>query len=66
MEARQDQEVALEKMVSIYTSRDPEVEDPLEEAMSTLEQMSPYDSELKLSGWEMERVMGSDGYTYFW
>jgi len=46
----QDQDVTLEKMVSIYTSRDPEVEDPLEEALSTLEQMSPYDSELKLSG----------------
>lgn len=50
MEARQDQEVTLEKMISMYTSRDPEVEDPLKEAMSTLEQMSPYDSELKLSG----------------
>ena len=34
---QKDQEVVLEKMVSIYTSRDPGVEDPLEEARATLE-----------------------------
>ncbi len=49
VEAARDQEVMLEKMVTIYTSRDPEVEDPLEEAQSTLEEMSSYDRELKLS-----------------
>lgn len=47
--ATREQEITLEKMVSIYTSRDPEVEDPLEEALNTLEQISSYDLELKLS-----------------
>ncbi|MCD4710258.1 MAG: hypothetical protein K8R52_05380, partial [Bacteroidales bacterium] len=49
MEVPKDQEVVLEKMVSIYTSRDPGVEDPLEEARSTLEAMSDYEGELNLS-----------------
>jgi trehalose/maltose hydrolase-like predicted phosphorylase len=33
-EAHKDREVALEKMVAMYTSRDPGVEDPLDEARS--------------------------------
>ena len=49
MEVARDEEVVLEKMVTIYTSRDPGVEDPLEEARATLEAMSVYADELKLS-----------------
>jgi len=49
MEVNQEEEVIFEKLVSIYTSRDPEVEDPLEEARDTLEAMSGYSDELKLS-----------------
>ncbi|MBE9518857.1 MAG: glycoside hydrolase family 65 protein, partial [Bacteroidetes bacterium] len=49
MEVARDEEVVLEKMVTIYTSRDPGVEDPLEEARATLEAMSAYADELKLS-----------------
>ncbi len=49
VEARESEEVILEKMVSIYTSRDPEVDDPLEEAQNTLEEISSYERELKLS-----------------
>jgi len=49
LELPREQEVVLEKMVAIYTSRDPGVEDPLEEARSTLDAMSAYAAELKLS-----------------
>jgi len=49
LEAAQDQELVLEKMLSIYTSRDPGVDDPLEEARSTLDSMSAYEGELNLS-----------------
>jgi len=62
-----DQEVVLEKMVSIYTSRDPGVENPLEEARSTLEAMSGYKEELNLSAgrwkelWDrMDMVISGD------
>jgi len=48
-EAQQEEEVVLEKLVSIYTSRDPGVEDPLEEVRSTLEALSSYENELNLS-----------------
>ncbi|MEA3463379.1 MAG: beta-phosphoglucomutase family hydrolase, partial [Bacteroidota bacterium] len=44
-----NQELILEKMVSIYTSRDPGVEDPLEEARSTIDAMSAYADEMNLS-----------------
>jgi len=47
--AIRNKEVILEKMVSIYTSRDQGVEDPLAEAVSTLDMMSSYDSEMRLS-----------------
>ena len=47
--AERDQEVTLEKLVTLYTSRDPGVEDPLHEATSTLERMDTYISELRLS-----------------
>jgi len=48
-ELQQGQELILEKMVSIFTSRDPGVEDPLDEARSTLRAMSGYADELSLS-----------------
>jgi len=48
-ELQQGQELILEKKVSIYTSRDPGVEDPLDEARSTLRAMSGYADELSLS-----------------
>lgn len=67
MKVPKDQEVVLEKMVSIYTSRDPGVEDPLEEARATLEVMSAYKGELNLSAgrwkelWEqMDVVISGD------
>lgn len=67
VEAVQDQEVVLEKLVSIYTSRDPGVEDPLEEARTTLDAMSAYEGELNLSAgrwkelWErMDVVISGD------
>lgn len=49
LEAERDEEIVLEKMVTLYTSRDPQVEDPLEEAKATLAGVSSYDTELKLS-----------------
>lgn len=49
VKVRRNQEVALEKLVAIYTSRDPGVEDPLEEARSTLSMVSNYNRELDLS-----------------
>ena len=49
VEGIQGREVVLEKLVTLFTSRDPGVEDPLEEARATLEAISPYTSELKLS-----------------
>ncbi len=67
MKVRKEQEVVLEKMVSIYTSRDPGVEDPLEDARITLGAMSAYEGELKLSAgrwkelWErMDVVISGD------
>jgi len=67
LEVRKEQEVVLEKMVSIYTSRDPGVEDPLEDARITLGAMSAYEGELKLSAgrwkelWErMDVVISGD------
>jgi beta-phosphoglucomutase family hydrolase len=67
MEVHKEQEVVLEKMVSIYTSRDPGVEDPLEDARNTLGAMSAYEGELKLSAgrwkelWErMDVVISGD------
>ncbi|MGW8317313.1 MAG: glycoside hydrolase family 65 protein, partial [Bacteroidales bacterium] len=49
VEAERNQEMTLEKLVTLYTSRDPDIEDPLEEAGSTLEHMEDYVSELRLS-----------------
>ncbi len=45
-------------MVSIYTSRDPGVEDPLEEAQNTMEVMSTYESELQLSAGRWKELWG--------
>jgi len=49
VEVSQGREVVLEKLVALFTSRDPGVEDPLEEARATLGAMSTYTRELKLS-----------------
>ncbi len=49
VEVKQEEEVVFEKLVAIYTSRDPGVEDPLAEARDILEAMSEYTGELKLS-----------------
>ena len=54
--ARRKQEVTLEKLVTLYTSRDPEVEDPLEEALATLSQMTGYEGELKLSAGRWKEI----------
>jgi trehalose/maltose hydrolase-like predicted phosphorylase len=48
-DAQKEEEVVLEKLVSIYTSRDPGVEDPLDEVRSTLNLLFSYEDELKLS-----------------
>jgi beta-phosphoglucomutase family hydrolase len=67
MEVPEGREVILEKLVSIYTSRDPGVEDPLDEARSSQEALSDYQAELKLSAgrwkelWErMDVVISGD------
>jgi trehalose/maltose hydrolase-like predicted phosphorylase len=49
VDLKANEEVVLEKMVSMYTSRDPGVEDPLEESRNTLGAMSGYDAEMQLS-----------------
>jgi beta-phosphoglucomutase family hydrolase len=49
VDVKNNQEVVLEKMISLYTSRDPGVEDPLEEAQATLAKLSSYAGELSLS-----------------
>ena len=49
MKVNKEQEAVLEKMVSIFTSRDPEVEDPLEEARATQDALSGYEAEMELS-----------------
>jgi len=67
MEVQKEREVVLDKLVTIYSSRDPGVEDPLEEARITLEAMSDYQAELNLSAgrwkelWEnMDVVISGD------
>ena len=67
LKVKKEQEVVLEKMVSIFTSRDPGVEDPLEEARATLDAMSVYQAEKELSAgrwkelWErMDVVISGD------
>jgi len=49
IEVQKDREVVLDKLVTIYSSRDPGVEDPLEEARMTLEAMTGFQAELNLS-----------------
>ena len=56
MEAGQQQEVILEKLVAIYTSRDPGLEDPLEEAVNTLEGISSYEQEVNLSAGRWKEI----------
>jgi beta-phosphoglucomutase family hydrolase len=67
LNVKKNEAVVLEKLVAIYTSRDPEVEDPLEEARKTMDAMSVYDGELKLSAgrwkelWErMDVIISGD------
>ncbi len=56
LEAQKDQEVVLEKMVSLYTSRDGGVEDPLSEARATLSSLSSYQNELNLSAGRWKEI----------
>ncbi len=56
LEAQKDQEVVLEKMVSLYTSRDPGVEDPLIEAQTTMSGISTYQNELNLSAGRWKEI----------
>ncbi len=49
IDAGRDQEVVFEKLVTIFTSRDPGVEDPAADAESTLQSLSSYGEELKRS-----------------
>ena len=48
-EGVKEQEIVLEKLVTMYTSRDPGVDDPLGFARNTLKGMGSYPEELKLS-----------------
>nr|ABD75762.1 putative haloacid dehalogenase-like family hydrolase [uncultured bacterium] len=54
--ARKQQEVALEKMVALFTSRDPGVEDPLDEAIYTLHKMAGFERETKLSAGRWKEI----------
>jgi len=56
VEVKKDQEVVLEKMVALYTSRDPGVEDPLADAQATLAELSSYAGELKLSAGRWKEI----------
>jgi beta-phosphoglucomutase family hydrolase len=49
LDVKENEEVVLDKMVAIYTSREADVEDPLEEARTTVKSMTAYEPELKLS-----------------
>ena len=67
MEVQKGREAVLEKLLTMYSSRDPGVEDPLEEARMILESMSDYQAELNLSAgrwkelWEnMDIVISGD------
>jgi len=51
-----DQEVVLEKLLTLYTSRDPGVDDPLRDAQATLNGLSSYASELKLSAGRWKEI----------
>ncbi len=49
MQGEKERDIVLEKMVAIYTSREPDAEDPLEEARATLSGMQSYAPEQQLS-----------------
>jgi trehalose/maltose hydrolase-like predicted phosphorylase len=49
LELKAGEEAVLDKMVSLFTSRDPGVDDPLQEVQIALEKLSSYGNELKLS-----------------
>jgi len=67
LEVEPGQEIILEKMLTMYTSRGPDSEDPLESARSDLELMDAYEAEQSLSAgrwkelWEeMDVVISGD------
>lgn len=49
VDLKKNEAAVLEKLVTMYTSREPKVEDPLEEARNTLGAMLSYSAEMKLS-----------------
>ena len=59
MDVQKEREVVLDKLITIYSSRDPGVEDPLEEARMTLEAMSGYQAELNLSAGRWKELWDS-------
>jgi beta-phosphoglucomutase family hydrolase len=56
VEVKQGQETTIEKLVTLFTSRDPGVEDPLEEAASTLDGAAAYEQEVSLSAGRWEEI----------
>ena len=56
VEAGSGEEVILEKLVTLYTSRDPDVEDPLDEAAGTLGELMDYEKELNLSSGRWKEI----------
>jgi beta-phosphoglucomutase family hydrolase len=59
IEVSKGQEVVVEKMVSLFTSRDPGVEDPLDEARNTVKGISGYEAEKKLSAGRWKELWDS-------
>jgi len=56
LQVAKNSEVILEKLVSIYTSRDPRVEDPVAQAEDTIEKMTDFDGELKSSAESWQEI----------
>jgi len=58
LELKEGEEAVLDKMVSIYTSRAPEVEDPLQEVKASSAKLGSYEKELKLSAGRWQELWG--------
>lgn len=56
LDVNEAQEVVLEKLVTLYTSRDPGIEDPLEEARAALSGLSSFAGEQRLSAGRWEEI----------
>ena len=56
VEASRAKEITLEKIIALYTSRDPGIEDPLNEALATLGQVKDYGKELSLSAGRWKEI----------